>query len=265
MSRQRSLRIRERWQWGVAIPAAFCACLLPAYAQSTANPPAIDVPTSLSEAEALLAKFFAAADQVADYRMIMDKQQRTNGELPPVERMQVEHRRSPDCRYMRWIGERNNGREMIYCPDRYDGMIKVHNGGLMSLITVSLDPDGERITKNQLHRISESGLFAMTDMVRKDNDYIRQHPELAPPQLSHREIAGAASTCIDMERGADMFKAYHLGRQSICLDDHLNLPTELQLWNADGELMEHFTYSNYAVNIGLTDVDFDTKNGRYHF
>ncbi len=264
MTRPRSLRIRERWRWAVAALAAPCLGLLPVHAD-TAVSAAPEKAPMLSEAESLLAKFFAASEQVSDYRMVMDKQQRLNGDLPPVERLEIEHRRSPDCRYMRWIGDRNKGREMIYCPDRYDGMIQVHNGGLLSLFTVSLDPNGSRITNSQLHRISESGLFAMTDMVRKDNAYIEQHPELAPPVLSHREVDGAASTCIEMDRGADLFKTYHLGRQSICLDDHLNLPTELQLWNAEGELMEHFVYSHYAVNIGLTDADFDTKNEHYHF
>lgn len=262
MSRHRSLRIRECSQWMVAALALPCVSLLPAHADDVAASPADPV---LVEAESLLTRFFAASDQVADYSMIMDKQQRIEGELPPVERLQVEHRRNPDCRYMRWIGDRNKGREMIYCPDRYDGMIKIHNGGLLGLITVSLDPDGDRVAKNQLHHIRESGLFAMTDMVRKDNDYIRLHPELPPPRLSHREIGGAASTCVEIERGSDMFKSYHLGRQSICLDDHLNLPTELELWNTEGTLMEHFVYSHYAVNTGLTDADFDTKNERYHF
>ena len=264
MSRRRSLRMRERWLRATRILVLPVAGLLPAHAEPTADP-ATTVAPALSEAESLLAKFFAVSEQVNDYRMVMDKQQRIDGELPPVERMEVEHRRSPDCRYMHWIGDRNKGREMIYCPDRYNGMIQIHNGGLMSLITVSLDPDGDRIAKNQLHRISESGLFVMTDMVRKDDEYIRQHPELDPPRLSHREVAGAASTCIEMERGADMFKSYHLGRQLICIDDQLDLPTELELWNTDGELMEHFTYSHYAVNVGLTDADFDTKNQRYHF
>lgn len=260
----RSLRIRERcWSMAIVVGASI-ALDSPAHAEGAGSLQG-EPPATLAEAESLLDRFFAATQQVADYSMIMDKQQRTNGELPPVERLQVEHRRSPDCRYMHWIGDRNHGREMIWCPDRYDGMIQVHNGGLMGLITVSLDPNGDRIARNQLHRISESGLFAMTDMVHKDNDYIRQHPELPPPQLSHREVAGVGSTCIEMERGADMFKSYHLGRQSICIDDHLNLPTELQLWNAEGQVMEHFVYSHYAVNIGLTDADFDTKNEHYHF
>jgi hypothetical protein len=219
----------------------------------------------MTAAESLLGQFFSASDQVEDYRVVMDKQQRVEGEMQPLERLQIEHRRTPDCRYMQWIGDRNRGREMIYCPDRYDGQIKVHNGGLLGLLTVSLDPNGSMVTAHQLHHIYESGLFVITAMVRKDNEYMQQHPELAPPAITHRAVSGAASTCIDLSQGADLFSTYHLGRQSLCLDDKLSLPTELTLWSTEGTLMEHFTYSQYQLNIGLTDADFDVKNSRYHF
>jgi hypothetical protein len=219
----------------------------------------------MAAAEALLQRFFATSDSIHDYHVVMARQQRVHGDLQPVETLAIEHRRAPDCRYMRWIGNPHRGREMIYCKDRYDGKIEAHDSGFMSFLTVALDPNGSMATSNQLHRIYESGLFALTNFVRKDDDYLLGHPDLPPPQLSHRDVDGAPSTCVTLDQGADLFATYHLGRQELCIDDARALPTELSLWNDGGQLMEHYVYSQYQVNTGLTDSDFDVRNKKYGF
>jgi outer membrane lipoprotein-sorting protein len=221
--------------------------------------------TPLHQAQALLERMFTAAAAVQDYELVMDKQQRHDGRMQPVEELEIKHRRNPDCRYMRWVGKRNHGREMIYCPGRYGGKIEAHNGGLFHFITVGIDPDGERATKGQLHRIYDTGLFMLVKKVREDYDYLMAHPELPPPVLSHRDVHGQSSTCIDLAQGADLFKTYRVGRRELCIDDKLALPTELKLWNTDGDLTEHYVYFDYRLNPGLSDEDFDIHNAAYHF
>ena len=237
---------------------------------ATAGPARADVvergvSTPLQEARSVLQRMFAAADNVQDYEVVMDKQQRRKGEMQPLEELQIKHQRSPDCRYMRWIGELHRGREMIYCPNRYSGKIEAHDNGLMGLFTVALDPEGSRATEGQLHRIYETGLFMLVKKVREDYDYLTAHADLPAPVLSHRQIAGVESTCVELAQGADLFVSYHVGRRELCVDDSLYLPTELHLWNTDGELMEHYIYSQYKLNVGLTASDFDTNNRSYHF
>ena len=64
----------------IAVLIVPCAGLLPVHADSAAAPAADQAPM-LTEAESLLARFFAASGQVVDYRMVMDKQQRIDA--PP--------------------------------------------------------------------------------------------------------------------------------------------------------------------------------------
>ncbi len=222
-------------------------------------------PTVLPQAKEVLQHMFTAVDAVQDYEVVMNKQQRHDGKLQPLEVLRIKHRRSPDCRYMNWIGDLHRGREMIYCPARYDGKIEAHDGGLMSIFTVSLDPNGSIATKGQLHRIYETGLFVLAQTVHGDFDYLDAHPELPPPTLSQRSVEDQPSTCVELDRGSDPFKTYHVGRRELCVDEKVSLPTELRLWNTDGDLMEHYVYSQYRLNIGLTDSDFDTHNRSYRY
>jgi hypothetical protein len=154
---------------------------------------------------------------------------------------------------------------MIYCPPEYDGKIEVHDGGFMGLFTIGLDPDGSKATKGQLHRIYETGLFMLARTVRGDLGFLDVHPELQAPVVSNRTVEDEPSTCIDIERGSDLFKTYRVGRREICVDQQTFLPTEVMLWNADDNPMEHYVYSHYRLNVGLTDRDFDTHNHDYRF
>ena len=228
-------------------------------------PSAAPVPAR-EQAQTLLEQLFKTVAGVKDYTLVMDKQQRIKGELKPQETLAVKHRRSPECSYMRWIGKLHKGREMIYCPHRYDGKIQAHDSGLLGFITVSIKPDGDfYLRTGQLHTIQDTGLFALTRLVHKDYDYLQAHPDLPPPTIIPRIVKGAPSTCLEIKQGADLFDTYHPGQRLLCLDDRLHLPTELEVWNTDGQVMEHYLYSDYGVNVGLTDEDFDTDNKDYHF
>jgi hypothetical protein len=232
--------------------------------------PLLPVPASADEASwpqarQMLQHMFAAVDAVRDYEVVMNKQQWRDGKLQPLEILKIRHRRSPDCRYMDWIGDLHHGREMIYCPPEYDGKIEVHDGGFMGLFTIGLDPDGAKATKGQLHRIYETGLFMLARTVRGDLGFLDVHPELQSPLLSKRTVQDEPSTCIDIAGGSDLFKTYRVGRREICVDEQTFLPTEVMLWNADGNPMEHYVYSHYRLNVGFTDHDFDTHNRDYRF
>lgn len=234
----------------------------PAPAAEPSSEPQSDV---RSEAQAVLDGFLGAIARLDAYTLHMQRQQRIKGQMQPTEEIEVKQQRSPDCRYLKWVGERHQGRELIWCPQRYDGEIQAHEGGLLGVLSLSLKPDGDFYRRTgQLHHIDESGLYALARFAQLDADYLRAHPE-EPARLSRRSVAGAASTCIDIEHGPSPFSTYSLGRRSLCIADESHLPTELQAWNTEGLLMEHYVYSGYRLNPPLDDRDFDTRNPDYHF
>jgi len=58
---------------------------------------------------------------------------------------------------------------------------------------------------------------------------------------------------------------FYAGRFVLWIDDTLHLPLQIDLYDHEGKLYEHYEHRDLAVNVGLTDADFDPKNRAYRF
>jgi outer membrane lipoprotein-sorting protein len=58
---------------------------------------------------------------------------------------------------------------------------------------------------------------------------------------------------------------FYAGRVVLWIDQELQLPIEVDLYDHEGHLYEHYEHHDLRVNVGLTDVDFDPKNPAYRF
>jgi LysM repeat protein len=68
------------------------------------------------------------------------------------------------------------------------------------------------------------------------------------------------------ERGdAVIVPDYYAGRLVLWIDDALQLPLQIDLYDHEGNLYEHYEHHDLKVNVGLTDADFDPKNPAYRF
>lgn len=58
---------------------------------------------------------------------------------------------------------------------------------------------------------------------------------------------------------------FYAGRLVLWIDEELRLPLQIDLYDHDGNLYEHYEHHDLKVNVGLTDADFDAKNPAYRF
>ena len=58
---------------------------------------------------------------------------------------------------------------------------------------------------------------------------------------------------------------YYAGRLVLWIDEELQLPLQIDLYDHEGALYEHYEHHDLEVNVGLTAADFDPKNPAYHF
>ena len=58
---------------------------------------------------------------------------------------------------------------------------------------------------------------------------------------------------------------FYAGRLVLWVDDARHLPLQADLYDHEGALYEHYEHRDLAVNVGLTDADFDPKNPAYDF
>ena len=64
---------------------------------------------------------------------------------------------------------------------------------------------------------------------------------------------------------AVMVPEFYAGRLVVWIDDELHLPIQVDLYDHEGNLYEHYEHRDLAVNVGLTGADFDPKNPAYKF
>jgi len=58
---------------------------------------------------------------------------------------------------------------------------------------------------------------------------------------------------------------YYAGRFVLWVDLELKLPIQIDLYDHEGNLYEHYEHHDLLVNVGLTPADFDWKNPAYGF
>ena len=58
---------------------------------------------------------------------------------------------------------------------------------------------------------------------------------------------------------------FYAGRLVLWIDDELHLPLQIDLYDHEGNLYEHYEHHDLKINVGLTDADFDPTNPAYRF
>ena len=212
-------------------------------------------PPSQSDVDRFLARLENATTAVRDYVCTFEKQERIDGALEPASTIVLKQRREPRCIYMKWTAGPNRGREAIHCPAKYGSDLKVHEGsGITSWMTLSLDPSGRIAMDGERHPITEAGIFfaveRFSERVRADRAKLRFETTKDPDCLI---VTQATPTG---------FYAY---RTNVCLEPGRSLPSSLTVWDAEGSLLERYTFSEYRVDVGATDRDFDVENPDYRF
>ncbi len=58
---------------------------------------------------------------------------------------------------------------------------------------------------------------------------------------------------------------FYAGRLVLWIDQELKLPIQVDLYDHERRLYEHYEHHDLKVNVGLTDADFDPRNPAYRF
>src|SRR5688572_32540966 len=99
---------------------------------------AVSIPAAAQQPAATVDRLLAAVAAVPDYTLTLEKQQRTGANLSPIDTVLLKHRRTPECRYMRWLEGPHRGREVLHCADQRAGRLLAHEGGLLGFFNLEL-------------------------------------------------------------------------------------------------------------------------------
>jgi hypothetical protein len=208
-------------------------------------------------------------EAVKDYEADVIKKEMVGGEMLTTQ-MHIKLREDPKDVYLKFT-DPHAGREVLFSPDKRNGMMLVHETGIASLVgAIEVDPSGPLAKKENRYPINKIGLRNLLtiimerwlDEIKLSGVDVKFYPEAKIGTQSCKVVQITYA-----EKTADV--RYQSSR--LYIDNATSLPVRLQNWEfaakAGGEpvLVEDYYYSNLKTNVGLKDIDFDPENSAYDF
>jgi len=217
---------------------------------------------------------------VADYTAVIVKRERIGNELAPEQRFRVKIRNRrvsedgssvPLSVYLDFQAPPSiQGREVIWVEDRNDGKMIAHEGGLLGVVRLELDPLGLLAMKGNRYPIHEIGIERLLEKLCEVGESDRAQGECEVTLDRGAEVDGVPCTRIEIRhpRRREHF-AFHVAE--ICIDEARLVPLRFASWDWPDDpeeppiLVEDYVYEDLRLNPGLTDADFDPGNPDYDF
>jgi len=217
---------------------------------------------------------------VNDYTALFVNRCRVNGTLPPLQfaKVKIRNRKFADGQivtpmsvYLDFLKPTSvRGREVIWVEGRNDGKLVAHETGVSGLINVNLDPHGMIAMRGQRYPITDIGIENLVAKVIETGLRDRQYGECDVQFFRDAKIGTAKCIMLQVTHPVkrDHFDFY---QARVYFDENLKVPIRYESWSwpktpgGKPVLEEEYMYLKIALNVGLTDQDFDIANPAYRF
>lgn len=202
-----------------------------------------DTVSAVIKMEQILERANATLAQTANYQVDVSLQEQINGNLLPADKFQLRKRREPFAVRMVWNQGKDAGREVLFSPVETKGMIQIRMPKAL-IPRISMSPDSPLVRSKSRHPITEAGADSVVTRLAttlallksgKQNTGELKVERIDDPQLglldriTHRTVEGELWV-------AD-------------LDGKTGLPVTIHGIESDGQLIEHYEFRNYQLNI----------------
>jgi outer membrane lipoprotein-sorting protein len=222
---------------------------------------AADAPVDLEEIFRQAERVLAGVDS---YTAVFHKQEQVKGKLLPAEKVALKFKK-PFKVYMKWIAEPHKGRETLFVEGANQNRLKGHEGGLLGVLTVNLDPNGAQAMKGNRHPITDSGLEKLVAKLAVNVRLGRTNGEFEVRDRGEETVYGRKTTRLEGVFPKEKAGTYYCHRAVVNIDTELKVPIKVQIFDAANVLVELYGYEDLRLNAGLTEKDFDPANAAYGF
>lgn len=225
-------------------------------ARAASEDPIPELIAALEKADRLLEK-------VDSYTAVFHNQERIEGKLTSEQIIEMKFQK-PFKVYLKWVDGSHKGREALYIEGENHNRLKAHDGGLLSLVTVNIDPRGARALKGSRHPITDAGLHKLVGLLRSNTIAGSTNGHLSVRHLGEGEFFGRKTIGFEgvFTKGAT---GYYCHRAILHLDSELMVPIKVQIFDERNQVVEIYGYRNLRLNAGFTSADFDPANPKYKF
>jgi len=212
----------------------------------------------------LVTRMESSYARVSDYTAVFRKQERVDGKLLPEETTLLKFQK-PLKVYMKWIEDPSKGTEALYVDGSNGNKLLVHRGGLLGILTLSLDPRGSLAMTRNRHPITEVGFGYLIDGLQRNIRRALLHGELEVIRLAEETFRERSATVVEAKFAPRAGRTYHASRMVFHIDTGLQLPVGAAFYDETDALFERYSYSDVKLNAGLTPLDFSRENTAYRF
>jgi len=206
-----------------------------------------------SSPETLVATSLSIVERLGTYRVRMVKRERIGGSLRPRQEIDLFVRERPFAVRLHYVAGPARGRVVVYDPRAREEELRVHDGGLLSLLGSIWIGTGSRWAKLDSNRsIREAGLGSLLRRFRRD---LERAAPLGGFRVEHRGFDRAGRYCmlwVPPAGGAGFESAQTL----VCADLAAGIPGRVEAYDANGMLLESYLFTDLESQ-ALPDDLFD--------
>ncbi len=228
-----------------------------------------DSSSPLSPALAQARATVDALKSIKDYTATFFKDELV-GKTHVVQQMSLKIREQPFSVYLRFQKELD-GREVIYVDGKNEGKLLVHGSGIESIVgTLKLAPDHKKIMEENRYPFNMIGLQNLMKTLVTQWERELPQSDLVVKMFPNAKIGNVECKVFESTRAKKTAEGqFHVTR--LYTDKVTQLPVRVEQLDFPAKagdqpsVLEQYTYMDLKTNVGLGDIDFDTKNKAYKF
>jgi len=191
--------------------------------------------------------------EVRDSTCIFLKTERVGKSVLPAQTIELKVRQDPFSVYMRWLEAPHKGREAVYQKGRFDDKVVARLGDLFGFDSIfTFSPTAPEIMQENRHSIVEAGVGHITQRLYDQFSQAREQGALTARYLGTERY-------LDRPTWKIMRVLEDGGYRYWNIDMELLLPIRVVTYDAFHQLQETYSFQDLALNVGLTDADFDPR------
>jgi hypothetical protein len=195
------------------------------------------------------------------------KQEWADGAQQPRQVMAIKYRRQGDI-YLKYVGDHNAGREVLYRPGVLPGEILVNPSPMLP--TMTFDLDGRVATEGERYTVDNLSLHRTVDRFKHDDALLRarDHRGMVVEDLGRRQVGGEAARCWRVQLPKNEVPSLYAQVVETCVADRTQVMVSIKAWDDEGGqrvLIEDYVWVDLRLGLPLTDADFDPEHQAYGF
>jgi hypothetical protein len=171
--------------------------------------------------------------------------------------------KKPTHYYFRWQTGARKGREVIFVAGKRNNKIVAHPGGLFRFMTFHLNPEGRLAMKENRHSLKNSGLEKIMQVMKTDFQRAQQNNMDAIRYTGKERFDGRKVWVLEGRFPEN--QGYYAKAVVLYLYQILGVPIKVSIYDESDALAEDYVFHQLAINVDLTDQDFDPDNPDYDF